>query len=212
MYHKRVANGKERGRPPYDDVLTPAEWRVVDAVRHGMPNARIARGLGVSLDAVKYHVGNALQKLGLTSRKELQRWNGVHKHTKYGKASDSMNTLKAFGPIGQIARTVRDIGAAREWYGDVLGLEHLYSFGNLAFYACGDVRLFLSEAEGAESESIIYFRVDDIRAACEQLAERGVKITHAPHLIHKHEDGSEEWMAFFHDNEGRPLGLMSAVR
>ena len=50
-----------RGRPPHDDVLTPAEWRVVEGVRHGMTNPEIARRQGVSLDAVKYHVANALQ-------------------------------------------------------------------------------------------------------------------------------------------------------
>ena len=26
----------KRGRPPFDDVLTPAEWKVVEAVRHGI--------------------------------------------------------------------------------------------------------------------------------------------------------------------------------
>jgi len=28
-------------------------------------------------------------------------------------------------------------------------------------------------------------------------------------MIHRHEDGTEEWMAFFKDNEGRPLAIMS---
>ncbi|HEV8696015.1 MAG TPA: helix-turn-helix transcriptional regulator [Lysobacter sp.] len=59
---------KPRGRPRYDDLLTPAEWRVVEAVRHGMTNPEIARRQEVSVDAVKYHVANALQKLGLTNR------------------------------------------------------------------------------------------------------------------------------------------------
>jgi methylmalonyl-CoA/ethylmalonyl-CoA epimerase len=31
-------------------------------------------------------------------------------------------------------------------------------------------------------------------------------------MIHRHEDGTEEWMAFFEDNEGRPLALMTQVR
>jgi methylmalonyl-CoA/ethylmalonyl-CoA epimerase len=30
-------------------------------------------------------------------------------------------------------------------------------------------------------------------------------------MIHKHEDGVEEWMAFFSDPEGRPLAIMSVV-
>lgn len=118
----------------------------------------------------------------------------------------------AIGPVGQIARTVKDVGAARAWYGEVLGLRHLYSFGNLAFFDCGGVRLFLSEGEGAPSESILYFRVPDIRAAHQALDGRGVQFTHAPHMIHRHADGTEEWMAFFADNEGRPLAIMAQAR
>jgi hypothetical protein len=34
----------------------------------------------------------------------------------------------------------------------------------------------------------------------------------APHMIHKHADGTEEWMAFFSDNEGRPLAIMAQAR
>jgi len=37
-------------------VLTPAEWRVANAVRHGMSNRVIASRFGISLDAVKFHV------------------------------------------------------------------------------------------------------------------------------------------------------------
>ena len=116
------------------------------------------------------------------------------------------------GRVGQIARSVKDIEAARSWYRDVLGLEHLYSFGNLAFFDCGGLRLFLSEGDGGASESILYFSVDDVRSAADSLAARGVEIINAPHMIHRHEDGAEEWMAFFNDNEARPLGLMSIAR
>jgi hypothetical protein len=31
-------------------------------------------------------------------------------------------------------------------------------------------------------------------------------------MIHRHEDGTEEWMAFFKDNEDRPLALMSKAK
>jgi catechol 2,3-dioxygenase-like lactoylglutathione lyase family enzyme len=116
------------------------------------------------------------------------------------------------GAVGQIARSVKNIAAARAWYGETLGLTHLYSFGNLAFFDCGGVRLFLSEGDGGPSESILYFRVEDVRTAHEALAERGVEFTHAPHMIHKHDDGTEEWMAFFKDNEDRPLAIMAQVR
>ena len=207
-----MTSQRERGRPPYPDLLTPAEWRVVEAVRHGMSNPQIASRQGVSLDAVKYHVANALQKLGFSSRADLRRWDGVRRDSHLASQEPTMTEPLTLGPIGQIARTVKDIAAARRWYGEVLGLEHLYSFGNLAFYDCGGVRLFLSEGDGGPSESILYFRVDDVRTAHTALAARGIEFTNAPHMIHRHENGAEEWMAFFTDNEQRPLAIMAQVR
>ncbi len=201
-----------RGRPPHADVLTPAEWRVVEAVRHGLSNPEIARRRGVSLDAVKYHVANALQKLGFDSRAELRLWDGVrqgsHLHTK----GESMDAVIEMGPIGQVSRTVKDIAAARDWYAGVVGLTHLYSFGDLAFFDCGGLRLFLSEGDGEAAESILYFRVPDIHAAHRRLSERGAEFINAPHMIHKHDDGTEEWMAFFKDPEGRPLAIMAQAK
>lgn len=121
-----------------------------------------------------------------------------------------MDEALSMGPLGQIARRVKDIAAARKWYGEVLGLPHLYSFGDLAFFDCGGTRLFLSQ-DGSEEqqESILYFRVPDIRIAHADLAARGAEFINAPHMIHRHEDGTEEWMAFFKDNDGRPLAIMS---
>jgi catechol 2,3-dioxygenase-like lactoylglutathione lyase family enzyme len=98
---------------------------------------------------------------------------------------------------------VKDIEAARRLYGESLGLEQLYSFGTLAFFNCGGIRLMLAEGEGAPAESIIYFRVADISGAHATLSGRGVEFVSAPHVVHRHTDGTEEWMAFFKDNEGR---------
>lgn len=203
---------RDRGRPPHDDVLTPAEWRVVEKVRHGMTNPEIATRLGVSLDAVKFHVANALQKLGFASRADLRMWDGVRRDSALHRKEKPVSHDLTLGPLGQIARSVKDIAAARQWYGEVLGLKHMYSFGNLAFFDCGGVRLFLSEGDGGASESILYFRVEDVRTAHPELAARGVEFTHAPHMIHRHDDGTEEWMAFFKDHEGRPLALMAQVK
>jgi hypothetical protein len=44
------------------------------------------------------------------------------------------------------------------------------------------------------------------------LRTRGIEFVDAPHLIHRHADGTEEWMAHFHDPEGRPLAIMSQVK
>ena len=204
-----MASPRERGRPAHPDVLTPAEWRVVEAVRHGLRNREIAARQGVSMEAVKFHVANALQKLGMSSRHELRRWTGVRRDSQLFLKERSMEQEVKLGVLGQISRTVRDIAAARTWYGEMLGLTHLYSFGNLAFFDCGGVRLFLSEGEATSSESILYFLVDDVRTAHASLSARGLEFTHAPHMIHRHADGTEEWMAFLKDNEDRPLAIMS---
>jgi catechol 2,3-dioxygenase-like lactoylglutathione lyase family enzyme len=121
-----------------------------------------------------------------------------------------MDVDVSFGQLGQIARTVSDIAAAEHWYGSVLGLPHLYTYGQLAFFDCGGVRLMLSANPGEKAAaSILYFRVADIEAAHSMLEARGVKFMREPHMIHRHADGTEEWMAFFEDNEGRPLALMA---
>ena len=114
--------------------------------------------------------------------------------------------------IGQIARSVSDTAASEKWYRDVLGLPHLYTFGMLAFFDIGGTRLMLSQESGAVKESILYLKVADLAAAHQDLQARGVKFTHAPHMIHKHADGTEEWMAFFEDPDGRPMAIMSQVK
>jgi DNA-binding CsgD family transcriptional regulator/catechol 2,3-dioxygenase-like lactoylglutathione lyase family enzyme len=205
------------GRPKHDDVLTPAEWKVAEQVRHGMTNRRIAERMSVSLDAVKFHVGNALSKLGFSSREQLRLWDGVAKGTALDQqrrqGMDAQTAGDSYMTLGQIARTTRCFDESHAWYREVLGLPELYSFGNLAFYDLGGVRLMLTEEEGdLASESILYLRVPDIHAAKAELEERGARFINAPHLIHRHEDGTEEWMAAFEDNEGRPLQLMTQVR
>lgn len=120
-----------------------------------------------------------------------------------------MSATFDLGPIGQISRSVTDTAAAEAWYRDVLGLKHLYTYGNLAFFDCGGVRLMLSAGESPQLDQyVIYFRVPDIDAAHAELMRRGVVFERGPHMIHRHPDGTEEWMAFLKDNEGRFLGIM----
>jgi len=210
---------RTRGRPPHPDVLTPAEWRTVNAVRHGLTNREIASLRGVSPDAVKYHVANSIGKLGVMDRMALRQWVGAPSDSALTRREpvkheeQVVNASFQLGPVGQISRTVRDIAEAEAWYGKVLGLKHLYTFGKLAFFDLGGTRLFLSqEGESQKSESVLYLRVPDITQAHDELKSRGVEFMGAPHMIHKHPDGTEEWMAFFKDPEGRPLALMSQVK
>jgi DNA-binding CsgD family transcriptional regulator/catechol 2,3-dioxygenase-like lactoylglutathione lyase family enzyme len=214
---------RPRGRPPYADSLTPAEWRIADAIRHGGTDRTIARRLGISADAVKFHVGNILGKLGFADRQALRQWPGVPQASALGQRRQKGDGMSAtaettqhndvrWGSIGQLARSVRDIAAAEAWYRDVLQLPHLYTFGNLAFFDCGGTRLMLSAGEKSQSDDyVIYFRVPDIHAAHRELQQRGAVFQSAPHMIHRHADGTEEWMAFFADNEGRLLGIMCQV-
>jgi catechol 2,3-dioxygenase-like lactoylglutathione lyase family enzyme len=123
-----------------------------------------------------------------------------------------MNNDSDYFGLGQVSRSVADIEAAERWYRDVLGLDHLYTFGEIAFFDCGGTRIMLSQAvEGPGPESLIYLHVPDIDAAYRRLTGRSVEFINAPHMIHKHDDGVEEWMAFFNDPEGRPLAIMSVV-
>lgn len=119
-----------------------------------------------------------------------------------------MTLHETLGPIGQIARTVRDIAEATAWYRDVLGLPLLYSFEGMAFFTCDGTRLYLQQGNEPGPESILYFRVSDIAAAHARLSEKGVVFNRSPHMVHRHQDGTEEWLAFFTDPEGRPLALM----
>jgi catechol 2,3-dioxygenase-like lactoylglutathione lyase family enzyme len=166
----------------------------------------------VSADAVKYHVANILRKLELSRRSEIRQWTGARRDSELFKKEPTMQGSVSLGRISQIARTVRDIQESQRWYTEVLGLKHLYTFGNLAFFDCDGIRLFLSEAKDSSGpESILYFNVADIRSAHAELTKRGVEFLGAPHMIHRHADGTEEWLAAFKDNEGRTLAILSQV-
>ncbi len=115
------------------------------------------------------------------------------------------------GSIGQISLSIRDVPRAVHFYGESLGLPHLFTFGDLAFFDAGGVRLYLHRKDEADWQpgSVVYFVVDDIHAAQGRMESRGVTFSAAPHLIHTHDDGTEEWMTFFADGEGNTLALMA---
>jgi methylmalonyl-CoA/ethylmalonyl-CoA epimerase len=116
--------------------------------------------------------------------------------------------------IGQISIRVHEIERAVAFYRDVLGLELVLDAGPLAFLMCGDVRLMLTQPESSEFDhpsSTLYFRVDDIRTARAELAERGVEFEDEPHLIARMPD-HELWMTFFRDPDRNLHGLMAEIR
>jgi DNA-binding CsgD family transcriptional regulator/catechol 2,3-dioxygenase-like lactoylglutathione lyase family enzyme len=206
-----------RGRPRHPDVLTPAEWSVLDLYRHGVNRQEIARLRGTSVDAVKYHVANITAKLGAAGSRELRQWPGYPMTSPLSQRkerNEMMTTDLRLGPIGQVSLYIRNVKRAETFYGETLGLHHHFTFGDLAFFDMGGTRLYLHRVDEDKWRpgSVLYFRVDDIGSAWEALKARGVQFTGAPHLIYTDDEtGAEEWMTFFHDTEGNQLALMSRV-
>ena len=116
--------------------------------------------------------------------------------------------------IAQVAIAVRDLERAKAFYRDVLGLAWIADAPpGLSFFQCGEVRLMLSQPEGPETagNSILYYSVDDARAAHDELVAKGVTFEAAPHVVGKLGD-SEVSLAVCRDSEGNLLGLMSETR
>jgi methylmalonyl-CoA/ethylmalonyl-CoA epimerase len=118
------------------------------------------------------------------------------------------------GEIGQIAHVVHDVDAAVTFYQNTLGMKVMFQVPGMAFLDCGGVRLMLSLPSSEEFDrgnSVLYFRVADLRAAHDTLRGRGVRFDRGPHLVAEMPN-HELWMAFFRDNEHNLLALMSEVR
>ena len=113
--------------------------------------------------------------------------------------------------IAQVAVPVDDTERAKAFYRDTLGLAWIGDAPPaLSFFQCGEVRLMLSPPKGPETVggSIIYFHVEDVRAAHEALAARGVAFESEPHVVGRLGE-VEVSLAVCRDSEGNLLGLMS---
>ena len=115
--------------------------------------------------------------------------------------------------IHQIAVYARDLEEAIIFYRDTLGARFLkkYDPPGLVFFDFSGVRILL---EKPAPKSTLYFRVDDIHAAHDELHSRGIEFTAKPHMIFRDDEGvfgkpAEEWMAFFEDPSGNTLALAS---
>jgi DNA-binding NarL/FixJ family response regulator len=60
--------------PPHrPHVLSPREACVLDGASRGLTNHQVARELGVTVHAVKFHLASVYRKLGVTNRTEATR-------------------------------------------------------------------------------------------------------------------------------------------
>jgi methylmalonyl-CoA/ethylmalonyl-CoA epimerase len=112
--------------------------------------------------------------------------------------------------VGQVAIPSGELDASIAFYRDVLGVPFLFRAGELAFFQCGEVRLMLT-AEGAGASSIVYYRVEDVRAAYDALKAKEAPLVDEPHLIARLPD-REVWMFFLRDPSGNTLGVMAEPR
>jgi methylmalonyl-CoA/ethylmalonyl-CoA epimerase len=119
--------------------------------------------------------------------------------------------------IHQIAVFAKDLDEAVTFYRDILGATYITTFDppGLVFFDFGGTRLLL---EKTGPKASVYFRVDDIHSAYEELKAKGIKFIADPHLIFRDENGifgsagEEEWMAFFSDPSDNILVLASRVK
>ena len=120
---------------------------------------------------------------------------------------------KTIERIGQIGIPVQDIDRAVQFYKDKLGLTLLFNTGSMAFFESNGLRLMLTlpeKEEFANSSSVIYFEVKDIKESYETLKENGVSFTDEPHVVAKMGQ-TETWMTFFKDTEENTHALMCEV-
>jgi catechol 2,3-dioxygenase-like lactoylglutathione lyase family enzyme len=72
--------------------------------------------------------------------------------------------------------SVPDIGAAKQFYGETLGIDVVETPEGLELHIAGSTPVFIypSESYTAPKHTILNFPVDDIEAAVEELNRRGV--------------------------------------
>ena len=54
-----------------------------------------------------------------------------------------MTTTLTVERLGQVSLLSRDIARTEAFYRDTLGIPHLFTFGDLAFFQVGETRLFV---------------------------------------------------------------------
>ena len=122
-----------------------------------------------------------------------------------------VENIMALGPVAQIHISVTDLDRSVAFYRDVLGmsLQFVVPGQPMAFFASGDVRLYLGVPESPEfrTHTVIYYSVGDIDAEYARLTALGVEFEGEPHVVHREPSG-ELWMTFLEDPDGHKVVLM----
>lgn len=109
---------------------------------------------------------------------------------------------------------VKDLAAAQEFYGDVLGLEELDEQPGGIMYASGDGKLFVYESEyaGTNKATAASWQITDIEPVVRDLKERGIKFEHYDNIPGMTREGDLHVMdtmksVWFKDPEGNILNV-----
>ena len=73
--------------------------------------------------------------------------------------------------IGQIGMPVSNADRSEAFYSEKLGFRKLFRFGNMVYFDCAGVRLWLDQVPPGQGlqASVLYFRCADIRLATKEL-------------------------------------------
>jgi len=115
--------------------------------------------------------------------------------------------------LQQVALTCRDLGRARSFYRDTLGLPLLFEAGNMLFFQLDGLRLMVGLEEQAASPiggSVLYFDAPDIDALGAALEAKGVVFLRPAETVQRTETHELKLRAF-KDPDGNALALMGLV-
>jgi methylmalonyl-CoA/ethylmalonyl-CoA epimerase len=126
----------------------------------------------------------------------------------------AIDSKTALSRIKQIALPVRDITEAKRFYGDTLGMRHLFDAPPaLSFFDCGGVQLMLAGPEGQgkdgdQQHAVLFYDVSDIKSTHARIKSSGAKSLEEPRVIARM-NGREIWISSVSDGQGNVVGLMS---
>jgi catechol 2,3-dioxygenase-like lactoylglutathione lyase family enzyme len=115
--------------------------------------------------------------------------------------------------LTQVALTCRDLGIARKFYRDTLGLPFLFEAGGMLFFQLEGLRLMIGQAHEVGQPiggAVIYFDAPDIHALGSALEKKGITFLGPAHPVQKTAT-HELLLRAFYDPDGNGLALMGMV-
>jgi len=164
--------------PVGPDTPTPRQLEVGRLVARGLTNPQIGTELSISLDGAKYHVGELLRRLSLSTRQE------VAEHMKQMAEENTMTTpsenVKSAVPFFGVSNMAESL----KFYVDGLGFEMTQSWTEEGKYKwvwikIGGAALMLQEdapeAGVKVGDVTVYFICEDALAIYHDIKARGVE-------------------------------------